>query len=172
MTLFMMHREKWDLFNVAPLVLVYGVLWLYDEALPSLEYVMLFRLVVFAGVLMVAGLLMYPVIYQEQGNREIPYKVDWYSIIGFATLCSLYAVLAEALWTKTAARTANFTLLDMAAETHSICSGKMDCFRCKRLFAAAILCVTWKYTGSGYNRTGIVCFAMGGCRYCSEKSLR
>ncbi|MFD1362408.1 hypothetical protein [Lentibacillus salinarum] len=100
LTLFMMHREKWDLFTVVPLILVYGALWLYDDALLSSEYVMLFRLVGFAGVLVLAGWLIYPAIYQEQKDRKLPFNVDWYSIIAFIALYNLYAVTAEALWTK------------------------------------------------------------------------
>ncbi|ALX50136.1 hypothetical protein [Lentibacillus amyloliquefaciens] len=99
-TLFMMHQEQWNLFSVFPLVLVYRVLWLYDGAVLSPEYVMQFRLVVFAGVLLAAGLLMYTVVYQEQRNRDIPVKLDWYSVVGFAALLSLYDVPAEALWAK------------------------------------------------------------------------
>ncbi|QKY70136.1 SCO7613 C-terminal domain-containing membrane protein [Lentibacillus sp. CBA3610] len=100
LTLFMMHREQWDLFTVVPLVLVYSILWRYDDALLSPAYFMSVRLVGFAGLLAVAGWLMYPVIYQTRTDREIPYKIDWYSIIGFVALFNLYAVTTEALWTK------------------------------------------------------------------------
>ncbi|WP_010531893.1 hypothetical protein [Lentibacillus jeotgali] len=100
MTLFMMHRQKWDVFAAVPLALVYSVLWLYDGVMLLEDYVMLVRLVALAGVLVAAGLLMYPVIYQEQKNWEIPLRVDWYSIVSFVALCSLYVVTAEALWSK------------------------------------------------------------------------
>ncbi|TFJ93181.1 hypothetical protein [Lentibacillus salicampi] len=100
MTLFIMHREKWDVFTALPLALVYSTLWLYDGTIFSTEYDMLFRLVVFAGLLLAAGLLMYPVTYQEQRDKEIPVKIDWYSVIGFAALCSIYVVPAEAFWAK------------------------------------------------------------------------
>ncbi|MTW85708.1 hypothetical protein F3157_08540 [Virgibacillus dakarensis] len=100
LTLFMMHKEKWDIFNVVPLILVYYVLWIYEDAFLSPDYSMLVRLVVFAGVLMVVGLLSYPVIYQEQKDKEIPYMIDWYSIIGLIALCNLYMVTTEMLWTK------------------------------------------------------------------------
>ncbi|GGK05118.1 hypothetical protein GCM10007063_29380 [Lentibacillus kapialis] len=100
MTLFMMHREKWDMFNAAPLVLAYSALWLYDGAILLPEYAMLLKLVVFAVVLLAAGLLMYSAIYQKQADREIPVLIDWYSVIGFAALCSLYVLSVEALWAK------------------------------------------------------------------------
>ncbi|WP_106495729.1 hypothetical protein [Lentibacillus sp. Marseille-P4043] len=99
LTLFMMRKEKWDIFNVFPLALVFYGLWLYQGGLLTTDYAMLFRLIVFAGILTIVGLLIYPNMYEEQKGK-IPYKVDWYSIIGFIALCDLYVVTAEPLWAK------------------------------------------------------------------------
>ncbi|GAB3048299.1 hypothetical protein [Virgibacillus ainsalahensis] len=100
MLLHIMHREKWDSFNVVPLLLVFYALGLYGFDGVEWEYIMLLAVAGFAAVLTLVGMIIYPFIYQKAKEKTALSSIDWYTIVGFIALCSLYLLTGDALWSK------------------------------------------------------------------------
>lgn len=98
--LFILHREKWGIVNAVPLLLVYYGLMLYGSNNLEWEYSIQLLVTGFAIILKIAGIRMYPVIYQGVKEKGVLLAIDWYTIVGFMTICSLYPLTTVALWTK------------------------------------------------------------------------
>lgn len=99
--LFILHKEKWDIYNLIPLLIVFYALRLYGfNYQKDSAYFMLFTVAGFAVIYTVIGMLIYPFIYQKyKGKAGLP-LIDWYTIVGFMALCGLYGLTTEALGTK------------------------------------------------------------------------
>lgn len=98
--LIILHKEKWDIFNVIPLILVYYGLVLYSSSHLEWEYSVHLVITGFVLILTIAAMPFYRVIFQgvkEKGEMPV---IDWYTIVGFMAICSLYALQTDALWTK------------------------------------------------------------------------
>lgn len=87
--LFIMHKEKWDIFNVIPLLITLYAIGIYSYGL--------FEMTLFALLLTVIGFFSYRMIYRPENNVII---IDWYTVIGFYTMLNLYNLTGEALWSK------------------------------------------------------------------------
>ncbi|WP_414672149.1 hypothetical protein [Lentibacillus sp.] len=98
--LFLLHQEKWDIYNLFPLLIVFYVLGLYGSNHSDWEYFMLLAVAGFAGLYTVIGMLTYPFIYGKGKEKVDLPVIDWYTVIGFIALCGLYGLTKEALWTK------------------------------------------------------------------------
>lgn len=87
--LFIMHKEKWDLYNVIPLLITFYAVSIYSYEL--------FAVTLFAILLTSIGYLSYQTIYRRENNKIV---IDWYTIIGFLAMLNLYNLTEGALWTK------------------------------------------------------------------------
>lgn len=87
--LFIMHKEKWDIYNVIPLLMIFYAISIYSYGL--------FEVTLLAFVLTVIGFLCYPKIYH--GTKSL-IVIDWYTIIGFLAILNLYDLTGDRLWTK------------------------------------------------------------------------
>lgn len=87
--LIMMHKEKWDIYNVIPLLITFYAVSMYSYHL--------FEVTIFALLLLLIGFFSYQTIYQQENNKIV---IDWYTIIGFFAMLNLYNLTEEALWTK------------------------------------------------------------------------
>ncbi|MEC5423964.1 hypothetical protein QGM71_10725 [Virgibacillus sp. C22-A2] len=98
--LFVLYKEKWDIYNAIPLLVAYYALALYGLHYVEWEYFMLLAVAGLAVVYKVIGILLYDSIYQKaKGRMELP-TIDWYTIVGFISLCSMYLLSTDDLWTK------------------------------------------------------------------------
>lgn len=95
--LFMMHKQKWDVLSVIPLILVYYALRIYSVPLDEWE---LLLLALYGITLTTVGYFIYPLFYQEIKEKGRMENIDWYSVIGLVALGSLYLLKEEALWAK------------------------------------------------------------------------
>lgn len=88
--LFILHKEKWDNYNFIPLLIILYAINLYSAGLVEVA--------LFALLITVIGFFSYRMIYRQQNNNEV--IIDWYTIIGFITMFSMYNFTGEMLWTK------------------------------------------------------------------------
>lgn len=95
--LFVLHKQKWDIVQFAPLALTYLAIITFNDGADELTLILLATFgVLISGI----GYIIYPVIYQDfEGKGKVPI-IDWFSIIGVITLASLYSFAGDALWTK------------------------------------------------------------------------
>ncbi|MFZ3577308.1 SCO7613 C-terminal domain-containing membrane protein [Virgibacillus sp. DJP39] len=92
--LFIIHKEKWDLLNVVPLILIYYALLAYSQSDELTTVLLAF----FGGIVTVIGSVFYSTIYQGKKNKLG--TIDWYSIIGLMAFINLYGLTGETLWSK------------------------------------------------------------------------
>lgn len=92
--LFVMHRQKWDVMSIVPLVLIYYAL----EVVSQIDPRPLILTALFGVLLTVIGYCVYSTIFQE--TKEKGAVIDWYSVVGFISFCHLYFLAGDALWTK------------------------------------------------------------------------
>ncbi|GAA0607008.1 hypothetical protein GCM10009001_25360 [Virgibacillus siamensis] len=98
--LYMMHMEKWDFFNLAPLILLYiGVIQFCTEKL-TFENAEQLGITVFAVMLTIAGFLLYRIIFRNPSVKQGLPVMDWYTIVGVLAMISLYIAASEVLWTQ------------------------------------------------------------------------
>lgn len=98
--LYVMHKEKWDLFNVAPLILLFIGVIQYSTVQFAFDNAVQMGITIFAVLLTTAGILLYQLIMQSPSDKQELPIVDWYTIVGILAMCSLYIVATDALWTK------------------------------------------------------------------------
>lgn len=94
--LFIMHKERWDMFAIVPLLQIYYAISLFSE---SNDLAMVLS-ALFGVILTAIGILLYPSIYQKAKEKGMQYSLDWYSIISLIVFINLYFLTGEALWTK------------------------------------------------------------------------
>ena len=88
-TLYVMHKENWDHYNVIPLLITFYALYMYRYGI--------FEMTLFALLLTGVGFLCYQTIYKRKNSKIV---IDWYTIIGFFAMLNLYHLAEVALWTK------------------------------------------------------------------------
>lgn len=100
MLLFVMHKEKWDIFNAIPLLMVYVKLTIFGITRFDWEYAVQAMVVVSVIILLLVGRLVYSSNYRESKDTRAMPAIDWYTIVGFIAICTLYPLATDALWTK------------------------------------------------------------------------
>ncbi|ASN06042.1 hypothetical protein [Virgibacillus necropolis] len=98
--LVIMHKERWDVYNLIPLLIAFYALGLYGNYNVESVYFMLYAVAGFAVIYTVVGMLSYPFIYQNSISKEKLPIIDWYTIVCFMALFSLYGMTTEELSTK------------------------------------------------------------------------
>ncbi|MCF6138847.1 hypothetical protein [Pseudalkalibacillus berkeleyi] len=98
--LFIMHKEKWDLFSIVPLLMVYSAVRLFGQSHPLWEHFAFLAYSGLAVLLTIVGMTIYKWIYDRAFTENKWGQIDWYTIFGLFTLVSLYIYSGEALWTK------------------------------------------------------------------------
>jgi len=93
--LVLLHRVKWDVFTILPLVLTFIAVMNYSTYHPGVEYALF---LILAIMFMSFALLFYSDIYQER-KKQFP-VIDWYTLTGFVALFSLYLFADDSLWQK------------------------------------------------------------------------
>lgn len=85
-------KERWEIYTVLPLGLLYIAIFTYGLPNDALTYGMLLA---FALSLFTAGTFLFKTIYQARG-KELP-TFDWFTVIGFIALISLHIVASDAI---------------------------------------------------------------------------
>jgi hypothetical protein len=94
--LYIMHRQKWDIFTVVPLSLVFYAV----SGMGQTDTFVLIYFALFGILATVVGYWLYPTIYQEGKGKGSFDVIDWYSTIGLIAFCNLYFLTGDTLWTK------------------------------------------------------------------------
>lgn len=93
--LFILHKERWDLLTIIPLLLLYGSLQVYGD---GSDFLLLY-IALFGVIITAIGYIIYPVIFEEIKAKE-KINMDWYAVVGFIALCNLYLLTDLSLWSK------------------------------------------------------------------------
>ncbi|MFB4168839.1 hypothetical protein [Virgibacillus sp. JSM 102003] len=98
--LWILHKEKWDVLNAVPLLLLYQGLLLYSFDQLEWDYSMQVAVTGFALIALLVGRQFYQLVFQGAKEKGELLRIDWYTLVGFIAAGSLYLWVTEDLWTK------------------------------------------------------------------------
>src|SRR5690606_14313756 len=96
LVLFVLHRMKWDILSIIPLLLLYAAVTNVNVT----EYRSDFEPIqhaIFGVILMIIGLVFYKSLYQL---KKTPYKLDWHTILALLVYLNLYQYSFDGLIQK------------------------------------------------------------------------
>lgn len=97
--LFVLHEEKWDLFNLIPLLIIYYATIDYGSTLYH-PYAWSIVMVILAVICNIIGRMMYSMLYETVKGQSFTVRIDWYTVISFLAVVYLYVLVDDALWTR------------------------------------------------------------------------
>ncbi|HAM79999.1 SCO7613 C-terminal domain-containing membrane protein [Ornithinibacillus bavariensis] len=86
LVLLVLHRMKWDVISIIPLLFMYAAVMKFAEN----DYLVDYELVVHAGfgiILVVVGRILYSHLYEHKKNNT---RLDWYTLMAFITFLNSY----------------------------------------------------------------------------------
>lgn len=86
LVMYVLHRMKWDLLSILPLLLLYVGVMNFGNTYEMLAYKP-YIYASFAVVALIIGQIIYPKLYQLEGRH---FKLDWYTLIGFLACINVY----------------------------------------------------------------------------------
>ncbi len=98
--LWILHKEKWDVLNAVPLLLLFQGLLLYSYEQLVWEYTMQVTVTGFSLIALLVGKQSYQLVFQGAKEKGEPLRIDWYTFVGFIAAGSLYLWMTDDLWTK------------------------------------------------------------------------
>ncbi|WP_349410049.1 hypothetical protein [Pseudalkalibacillus sp. SCS-8] len=99
-TLVVMHKERWDVFSVVPLILVFAGVVRYGETVLDYYPFELLTFAILAIIMTVVGHVLYKSVYEKPEDKKGFGRIDWYTIVGFLGLMGMYAFTTEELWVR------------------------------------------------------------------------
>ncbi len=87
LVLFVIHRMKWDVLSIIPLLLLYAAVANFDVAEYWTDYEISIQHALFGVVLMIMGRVLYNSLYQLKKGY---FKIDWYTILAVLVFYNLY----------------------------------------------------------------------------------
>ncbi|WP_042149431.1 hypothetical protein [Paucisalibacillus sp. EB02] len=96
LVLFVLHRMKWDILSIIPLLLLYAAVANVNVTEYRTDFEPM-QHAIFGIVLMILGLVLYKSLYQL---KQTHFKIDWYTILALIVFFNLYQYSFGSLFNK------------------------------------------------------------------------
>src|SRR5699024_2845583 len=96
---FVLHEEKWNLFNLIPLLFIcyatidYGLTFYHP-------YASSIFMVILVVIYFIIGCMLYLLLYETVKVQSFTVRIYWYTVISFLAVVYLYVLVDDALWTR------------------------------------------------------------------------
>lgn len=98
--LYIMHKQKWAIYNIIPLLIIFNALIMFGVENLTNHKSMVLLITSFAFGAFLLGFIIHRLLYYDIEDKTDIIVIDWYTIMGFIASFYLYTYMSEDLWVK------------------------------------------------------------------------